>query len=211
MSPTFLMFLTALAAITTGMIAPQRKSATPPPAPVPVSVSVPINPPSPAAGLEPPWFVWADREVGFHERGDNLGIEKYVALAHCGSPGQPWCAIFLNSAIEVSGLKGTRSAMARSFEHDPNFVKLDGPAIGAITTMWRGSPSSGSGHVFLYAGENDNGILALGGNQSNEVCRQYEPRNRIVGYYWPRSASLPHVGKVIVTDKTGHRKIGSET
>jgi hypothetical protein len=75
--------------------------------------------------------------------------------------------------------------------------------------MWRGSPGSGLGHVFFYAGENDRGILALGGNQSDQVCRQYEPHNRIVGYFWPRSVPRPLVGKIIVKDE-GQRE-GSET
>jgi hypothetical protein len=33
--------------------------------------------------------------------------------------------------------------MARSFEHSDHFIRLPGPAYGAITTMWRGSPSAG--------------------------------------------------------------------
>ena len=99
--------------------------------------------------------------------------------------------------------------MARSFERDGNFVKLNGPALGAVTTMWRGSPSSGSGHVFFYLGENDKGVLALGGNQSDQVCRQYEPRARISGYWWPKTAALPNVGRIAVAD-AGARAGGSE-
>jgi uncharacterized protein (TIGR02594 family) len=159
--------------------------------------------------VPPPWFTWAAKQVGFHETGVNLGIENYIALAKTGSLGDPWCAIFANAGLETSGLRGTRSAMARSFESDPNFVKLAGPAIGAITTMWRGSPSAGTGHVFFYAGENNKGILALGGNQSDQVCRQYEPRNRVVGYYWPKGWPLPKVGVVIVDDSGA--TTGSET
>jgi hypothetical protein len=76
--------------------------------------------------------------------------------------------------------------------------------------MWRSSPSSGSGHVFFYLGENDKGVLALGGNQSDRVCRQYEPRARITGYWWPKSAALPKVGRILVRD-AGARAGGSET
>lgn len=156
----------------------------------------------------PPWFLWAMKEVGFHETGANFGIERYIADAHCGSLGDPWCAIFANAGLEAVHLPGTRSAMARSFERSADFVKLAGPALGAITTMWRGSPSSGQGHVFYYAGENSKGVLALGGNQSDQVCRQYEPRSRIVGYYWPKNYPLPKVGAVIVDDGAS---TGSET
>jgi uncharacterized protein (TIGR02594 family) len=161
------------------------------------------------ADLRPPWFAKAESYLGFHERPGNRGIEEFIALAKCGEGGDPWCAIFVNACLEAAGVRGTRSAMARSFERDGNFVKLAGPALGAVTTMWRGSPSSGSGHVFFYLGENGNGVLALGGNQSDQVCRQYEPRARITGYWWPKSAVLPKVGRIIVRDD-GARVSGSE-
>jgi uncharacterized protein (TIGR02594 family) len=158
----------------------------------------------------PPWLAKAESYLGFHERPGNRGIEEFIALAKCGAGGDPWCAIFVNACLEAAGVRGTRSAMARSFERDGNFVKLAGPALGAVTTMWRGSPSSGSGHVFFYLGENGNGVLALGGNQSDEVCRQYELRARITGHWWPKTAALPKVGRIIVAD-TGARAGGSET
>ena len=183
------------------------KSADKPVPPHPASVDPPA--------AEPPWMRWAIKEVGFHEIGQNRGIGKYTSLARCGEEGDPWCAIFVNAALEASGVRGTRSAMARSFEHDPNFVKLDGPAYGAVTTMWRGSRNSGLGHVFFYIGEsdlgeNDRGILALGGNQSDQVCRQYELRNRIVGYFWPKSHPLPKTQKTIVKDDAIAREDGRE-
>ena len=142
-------------------------------------------------GDRPPWLIWAQKEVGFHERPGNRGIQKYIALARCGQEGDPWCAIFVNAALEANGIRGTRSAMARSFEHDANFIRLSGPALGAVTTMWRGSPSAGTGHVFFYVGENDRGVIALGGNQQDEVKLQGEPRRRITGHWWPRSYPLP--------------------
>jgi uncharacterized protein (TIGR02594 family) len=157
----------------------------------------------------PPWLAKAQSYLGFHERPGNRGIEEFIALAKCGAGGDPWCAIFVNACLEGAGVRGTRSAMARSFERDGNFVKLPGPALGAVTTMWRGSPSSGSGHVFFYLGENERGVLALGGNQSDQVCRQYEPRARITGHWWPKSAALPKVGRIAVKDD-GARASGSE-
>lgn len=171
--------------------------------------STPEAPPAPATNKVPPWVVWATKELGFHERPNNRGIEKYIDFAHTGSIGDPWCAIFINAALEATGFPGTHSAMARSFERHAQFVKLSGPAYGAITTMWRGSPSAGTGHVFFYLGENAKGVLALGGNQSDQVCRQYEPRERIVGYYWPRSYPLPPIGTIKVIE--GDEGEGSET
>ena len=68
-------------------------------------------------------------------------------------------------------------------------------------TMWRRSQTSGSGHVFFYLGENDKGLLALGGNQSDRVMIQYEPRERVAGYWWPASCPSPQVKSVIVSDQ----------
>lgn len=151
----------------------------------------------------PPWMPWAVHEVGFHETGVNLGTEKYIDLSKNGSRaqllGEPWCADFSNAAFEAVGIHGTRSAMARSYERSEYFVELDGPAYGAVTTMWRGSPDSDLGHVFFYLGENEKGILGLGGNQSDSVSREYHPRNRIVGYWWPKSVPLPKIGPIAVS------------
>jgi uncharacterized protein (TIGR02594 family) len=162
------------------------------------------------ADPRPPWLAKAESYLGFHERPNNRGIEEFIGLAKCGSVGDPWCAIFVNACLEAVGVRGSRSAMARSFERDGNFVKLAAPALGAITTMWRGSPSSGSGHVFFYLGDNDKGVLALGGNQSDQVCRQFEPRERITGYWWPKTVPLPRTCKIIAKE-SGARVGGTET
>jgi len=57
----------------------------------------------------------------------NCGIERYIEAAHCGAPGDPWCAIFVNACLERAGMPGTRSAVARSFEYDTHFVGLHSP------------------------------------------------------------------------------------
>jgi uncharacterized protein (TIGR02594 family) len=158
----------------------------------------------------PPWLAQATGYLGFEEEGQNRGIENFIAQAHCGGVGDPWCAIFVNACLEAVGVRGTRSPIARSFEHDTNFVQLPGPALGAIVTMWRGSRSAGTGHVFFYLGENDKGVLALGGNQNDGVCRQYEPRHRIAGYWWPKSTALPATGKIAVKHSSELLAGGSE-
>lgn len=161
-----------------------------------------------AAPAEPPWLTAARKELGFREQPGNRGIDRYIRLAHAGNPGDPWCAIFVNAMLEQAGYRGTRSAAARSFERSQVLVRLEGPALGCIVTMWRQSKGSGLGHVFFYLGENDKGLLALGGNQADRVLIQYEPRSRVTGYWWPSSHRLPKVGPVIVCDQ-GHSQ-GSE-
>lgn len=148
----------------------------------------------------PSWYVNAEHEIGFHEKGDNRGIEHYIALAHCGHLGDPWCAIFVNAMLEQAGIRGTRSPAALSFKDDhAHFVRLTGPAIGAIVCMWRISPTSGKGHVYFYGGEHrGDALVALGGNQDNKVCRAPEPRARVLGFYWPIGVRLPVTGPVYV-------------
>jgi hypothetical protein len=106
----------------------------------------------PKEQTQPRWVVLGLKDLGFHETGDNRGIEKFIKQAHCGRVGDPWCAIWTNAKLEQSGVTGTRSASSQSFRKDTNFVKLDGPALGALAVYWRKSPRSGLGHVGFYMG-----------------------------------------------------------
>ncbi len=151
----------------------------------------------------PPWFEAARREIGTRELPENRGpaIRRYIALAHCGAEGDPWCAIFANAMLESSGVHGTRNAMARSFEHDPNFIQMAGPSLGCIVTFWRGLKSRGLGHVGFYNGESGDFVSVLGGNESDMV-RVENLRARgsstfgMSGYYWPKSVTIPTTGKL---------------
>lgn len=109
----------------------------------------------------------------------------------------PWCAIFVNAALEASGVKGSRSGMARSYERSADFVKLKGPALGAVVTKWRTSPKSGLGHVGFYAGHDTRGrVVLVGGNQSDAVSKASFDPGQITGYWWPKGQPLPVVGQV---------------
>src|ERR1700761_3426102 len=146
---------------------------------------------------EPVWIQSAKKEIGVHEVGDNRGpnVRRYAEWGHCGEEGDPWCAMFANAMREHNGGPGSGSALARSFEHSANFVKLEGPAYGCIVTFWRGSPTSGLGHVGFYMGEHNGLILTLGGNESDMVKVEYLNSHGSTfgrfGYYWPKSVPLP--------------------
>lgn len=150
----------------------------------------------------PPWFEAARKEIGTKELPENSGpaIRRYIELAHCGSEGDPWCSIFANAMLESVGIQGTRNAMARSFEHDPNFIKLVGPALGCIVTFWRGVKSKGLGHVGFYNGTTGDYISTLGGNESDmvrvEMLRSNGNSFGLSGFYWPKSVTLPAIGKI---------------
>lgn len=179
-------------------------SVAPPPAPPaiqPKPVEEPQKPASPVAA-SPSWFQWALHEIGFHEVGNNQGLDRYIALAHCGENGQPWCAIFANAALEASGLPGSRSPSSQSFRTHPDFVQLSGPAPGAIVVFWRISKSSGQGHVGFYRGEDATRVWTLGGNENDMVQIEALPKDSasfgLIGYWWPKSVALPKVGAVLM-------------
>jgi uncharacterized protein (TIGR02594 family) len=147
----------------------------------------------------PSWFVAARKELGTKELPENRGpaIRRYVSMAHCGAEGQPWCAIFANAMLESVGVPGTRSPLARSFEHHANFTRLSGPVPGCIVTFWRQSKNSGLGHVGFYNGEHSGRISTLGGNEADMV--RIEDMNGsgatfgVSGYYWPKKDAAGNV------------------
>lgn len=159
----------------------------------------------------PPWFAWALREIGVHEvpgPRSEPRIMAYRRLARIEIDGDdsdvPWCAIFANAALEQAGIPGTRSASSQSFRHSDRFVKLGGPALGAVTVFWRGSgPGSGLGHVGFYRGESGDRLWILGGNEGDAVAlapfARSAPRFGLVGYWWPASVPLPAVGPIPFT------------
>jgi len=116
------------------------------------------------------------------------------------------CAIFANWALESCGIRGTRSASSQSFRTDPNFVKLDGPAFGALVVFWRAPRAQGVGHVGFYQKENTTHVFTLGGNEGDMVKEEWLPKAAssfgLEGYYWPKAADLPKTGPVTVSVAT---------
>lgn len=152
----------------------------------------PLLPPSTEKfGEAPGWYKLAALDIGFHEKGNNQGLEHLLAEAGFGHNGDAWCSIFAGAKVRKAGFPNTMNAMARSYEKNKNFIKLSGPALGCIVTMWRVSPHDGQGHVFFYDGESAAGIRGIGGNESDGVKRSMHERARVVGYYWPATAPLP--------------------
>lgn len=152
--------------------------------------------------IGPPWFEWMKKEIGQHELPENRGpvIERYIRLGKCGSVGDPWCAIFMNAALEETGLRGTRSPSSQSFRYDKNFTALTGPALGAICIFWRINRKSGFGHVGAYCSETPGYIETLGGNEHDAVRRELLARNAatfgLVGYFWPINYPRPTIERI---------------
>jgi len=140
---------------------------------------------------DPAWLTIAEKHLGFHETGNNQGIEEFIASAHIGSLGDPWCAIFVNACLEDAGFRGSRSAAARSFEKNSNFTRLPAPTRGCIVTRWRVSPSDGRGHVYFFLEKNENGYRAIAGNEDDAVREYDEDPSKVTGYWWPKTGALP--------------------
>lgn len=162
---------------------------------------------------KPIWMEWAEKEIGQHELPENRGpvVRKYIAIGKCGEEGEPWCAIFVNAALEANGIHGTRSPASQSFRTDPNFIRLAGPALGAITVFWRTSPGSGLGHVGFYDSETPGYINTLGGNEQDAVRKELLAKAGghfgLRGYYWPKGQPMPTVGPIATQ---GHAIVGGK-
>lgn len=94
----------------------------------------------------------------------------------------PWCAAFVNWCMKKAGVKGTNSAMARSFL---SWGKItDTPRAGDIVILKRGT-SAVTGHVgFVYETPSKLNpfVKVLGGNQNNQVCVAKYLRANVLGY-----------------------------
>jgi uncharacterized protein (TIGR02594 family) len=134
---------------------------------------------------EPVHLVKARSFIGFREQPGNRGIEEFTGGAKTGRVGDAWCAIFANFCFETTGTRGTRSALARSFERSPHFERLAVPRLGCVVTFWRGSPTSGQGHVGFYTSETATEIEILSGNDDDQVQIDGHPKARFTGYWWP--------------------------
>jgi uncharacterized protein (TIGR02594 family) len=159
----------------------------------------------------PPWMPIAERELGLTETPGPRSTPRILELrriAGCPLTGDDgavaWCKIFVNAVLVLAGIPIVRDWMARSVERDPNFLRLPGPAYGAIVSFWRISRASGLGHTGFYVGETATRIRVLGGNQSDAVRLSFflrrSPTFGLVGYYWPKSLPLPNTAAIRVDD-----------
>ena len=108
-------------------------------------------------------FEWAD--------GSNPKVLAYFKDAgghNISDDSVPWCAAFVGSMLERSGIKSTRMLNARSYLEWGTPVELKDAVEGDIVVFRRGS-SSWQGHVGFFVKQAGNVIQVLGGNQSDAV------------------------------------------
>ena len=156
------------------------------------SPQIPVRPvtPPPRAG-DRQWFPIAQREMdtGVDEiRGDDRHNPRIVEYhqstsLHATDDETPWCSSFVNWCFEQSGIAGTNSARARSWETWGTPLKK--PRRGSVAVFWRDSKTSGKGHVAFYFEERAERVFVLGGNQDNQVNIKSYPKTQLLGYRWP--------------------------
>lgn len=102
----------------------------------------------------------------------------------------PWCAAFTGAALEMSGIRSTRSAAARSYLKWGTEIKE--PCVGCVVIFWRGKRSGWSGHVgFVVARTQDGRIVVISGNKGDRVSvdayvyDKNDPECRILGFRMP--------------------------
>ena len=94
-----------------------------------------------------------------------------------------WCSSFINWCLAGAGIRGTRSALARSWLDWG--VTLESPIYGCVTVLTRDDPASWKGHVGFYLRHDEGFIYLLGGNQLDEVRELAYPLASVLGYRWP--------------------------
>ena len=143
---------------------------------------------SQARELAAPWLAVARSEMGV--RTFPLGESNpRITAYHAGTNIQgyddkaSWCSSFVNWVLAQSGIKGTGSALARSWLDwgEP----LEAPLPGCIAVLWRDDPTSWKGHVGFWLREDTAEVHLLGGNQLEAVREHTYPRLCVLGYRWP--------------------------
>lgn len=138
--------------------------------------------------VDPVWMRVALKEVGEKEVSgaeDNPRIVQYHSetgikqRSFCDEV--PWCASFVNWCLKQAGVKGTKSALARSFlnygfqcEYHP----------GCIVVLKR-SNDVNKGHVGFAIDKKLGFVKVLGGNQDNAVNAKWFPVTSVLDYRWP--------------------------
>jgi len=109
-----------------------------------------------------------------------VGFAKAVGHGWVKDDETPWCASFVGAVLAQVGLQHTGKLNARSYLTWGESVSLADAQLGDILVFWRGSPGAATGHVGFYAGQDERGLLVLGGNQGNKVSIAPYPVSRLL-------------------------------
>jgi uncharacterized protein (TIGR02594 family) len=153
------------------------------------------------------WLSVAKKYIGVKEIPGNannpLILQWWLAIkTSFNQDSVPWCAAFVGGVLEESGIRSSRSAMARSYAKWG--VPLSTPTEGCVVVLWRGNPASASGHVGFVVGRDQRGnLMVLGGNQADAVNIKPFPESRVVSYRWPKEAFVPAIKSMPIVNSDG--------
>lgn len=165
---------------------------------------------------EPRWLTAARADIGVAEIAgpqSNPRIMAYHVVAKDGAADEtvPWCGAALAAWMSEEGIAPPPGA-ARARAWLDWGVPIETPVPGAVTVLSRGSNPE-QGHVCLFLADRGDRIEVLGGNQGDAVSITSFPRERLLGYRWPRGEPLPEAPstarKVVGTSLTSNTVHGS--
>lgn len=136
---------------------------------------------------KPNWVIVAEGELGVKEVAGHLHndrILEYHAKTKLKATTDevPWCASFVCWCLEQAGFLSPKSAWSLDFLNYGEPAKPQEPF--SIVVLRRGA---NKGHVGFYVGDDDDSILVLGGNQSNEVNVSKFSKTLVMAYRWPKT------------------------
>lgn len=133
--------------------------------------------------------IWgnAQKTLGLPEGNPVLNTYLQKANPNLDPTKTPWCAGYVGSVLNASGLKGTGSLAAKSYLNYG--TPTDNPSQGDIVVLNR-TDNPAFGHVgFVQSIDRQKGVVnVLGGNQGNRVSIQSYPLDRVAGFRQPPTA-----------------------
>ena len=145
---------------------------------------------APFQDTDPKWLDIAYQELGVSEiAGENHNkriIEYHLTTSLKASSDEvPWCSSYLNWVFKQVGIKGTNSAMAKSWlDWGEPIIE---PVRGCVVVLWRKNKSGPWGHVGFYVKRDKKYIYLLSGNINNRVTVSKHSKDKILGYRMPKT------------------------
>lgn len=159
--------------------------------PATVDTDVFAKPPEPVNMGDTPWMPIAIGEIGINEEKNGARVREYHKIGGGSAMAESvaWCASFVGFCLISAGMKGSRSAMARSYSNFGKEVDMKNIPYGSIVVM-SGTRGPSSGHVVFYVGEADGGnFFCVGGNQTFDVNnkKKYDTGGQVTRGKFPKS------------------------
>ncbi|GLK86692.1 CHAP domain-containing protein [Ancylobacter defluvii] len=119
---------------------------------------------------------------GLNERRDTAAISNILSAsgtAQLDPTKQAWCAAYANAVLAQSGIGGTGSNLAASFQSWGQATSV--PKLGDIVNL-KPQATGASGHVGFFGGMQGSDVLVSGGNQSNSISTAAFPASDVLSF-----------------------------